>query len=755
KWSSGPAGTELFESLFVFENYPVEEVLAGSMAGVDVRGITALEQPNYPLGLMAVPRGRLTLRLHYDRDRLEDAAAGRLLDQLGAVLQALAAGPERRVGEVSLLRDAERMQLLEESRAPAPARAPACLHELLRGQAARTPGAVALACGGEALTYAELEDASSRRGRLLRRRGVGPEVRVGLCLEPGLDLVVGALGVLKAGGAYVPLDPAYPSERLVYVLADSGAAVLVTQSTLREKLAAFAGEVVCPEQEREAPAGEPEQAPPAGVGARSAAYLVYTSGSTGRPKGVVVEHGSLANTLLGTSNAFGLAAGEVFLALASSAFDIWGFEVFAPLLAGGQVHLVERETVRDVERLVRELAGVQAMHAVPALMREVVEQVRTGPGTLPGLRRVFVGGDAVPPDLLAEMREVFPAAEVRVLYGPTEATILSSAGLLQREARCDWRVMGRALPGVGLYVCDADGNLLPGGLPGELWVGGAGVARGYHERPGLTAERFVPDPLSGEAGARLYRTGDRVRRRADGELEFLGRTDQQVKIRGFRVEPGEVEAVLLEQAGVREAVVVAREDRPRQKRLVGYVLPEAGAALAAAELRARLVERLPEHMVPSAFVVLERLPLSANGKIDRRALPDPEPAPADAGHVGPRTEVEEVLCALWAEVLRLERVGVHDGFFELGGDSILSIQVVARAHQRGLRLTPRQLFEHPTVARLAGVVERVDPQAGAAPQRPVVGEAPLTPIQRWFFAQNLPAPHHFNQALLLEPRQVL
>ncbi|MEW5931880.1 MAG: condensation domain-containing protein, partial [Gemmatimonadota bacterium] len=292
-------------------------------------------------------------------------------------------------------------------------------------------------------------------------------------------------------------------------------------------------------------------------------------------------------------------------------------------------------------------------------------------------------------------------------------------------------------------------------VPGELCLAGGGVARGYLGRAELTAEKFVPDPFSGEAGARLYRTGDRVRRRADGELEFLGRVDAQVKIRGFRIEPGEVEAVLLEQGGVGEVAVVVREDAPGRKRLVAYVVPAEGAEVSAAELRARLGERLPEHMVPAAFVLLEKLPLNANGKLDRRALPAPERGSGEQGYAAPRTRAEAILCEVWSEVLRLERVGIHDGFFELGGDSILSIQVVSRARQRGLKLTPRQLFERPTVAGLAEAAEWADAAGGAALQGPATGEAPLTPVQRRFFAQEIPARHHFNQALLLLPRERL
>ncbi|MEW5931246.1 MAG: amino acid adenylation domain-containing protein, partial [Gemmatimonadota bacterium] len=626
--------------------------------------------------------------------------------------------------------------LLADSSAEPLGHAPACVHELLAARAASAPDAPALSCGGEVLTRGELERRANRLAHHLRRRGVGPETRVGLCLERGPEMVVGVLGVLKAGGAYVPLDPAYPAERLAYTLADSGAALLVSQGGLVDALPPFEGEVVRLDAEREAIAAEPEEAPESGVGVRNAAYVIYTSGSTGRPKGVVVEHAGLAATLLGARDTFGFGAGEVMPVLASYAFDIWGFETFAPLLAGGQVRLLGRETVRDAEALVEELASVEALHAVPALMREVVARVQAGPGTLERMRRVFVGGDAVAPDLLEQMQAAFPEAQVWVLYGPTEGSILSSAAALRRERSPDWQVVGRPLPGVGMYVLDAGGSLLPPGVPGELCLAGGGVARGYLGRADATAEKFVPDPFGGVPGARLYRTGDRVRRRPDGEYEFLGRTDAQVKIRGFRIEPGEIEAALLALSGVHEAVVAVREDAPGQKRLAAYVVPREGADLSTAELRARLAERLPEHMVPSAFVVLDKLPLNANGKVDRRALPAPEQG-AGAEYAAPRTPAEELLAGIWAEVLKSERVGALDNFFELGGHSLLATQVISRVRAAfGVEAPLKALFEAPTVAGLAGRIEALR-SAGTLPAPPIVPVVREGPLPLSFAQQRL------------------
>jgi acyl-coenzyme A synthetase/AMP-(fatty) acid ligase len=389
--------------------------------------------------------------------------------------------------------------------------------------------------------------------------------------------------------------------------------------------------------------------------------------------------------VLSSRDVFGFRAGDVIPSLATYAFDIWLWEVLCPLAAGGTVRVIPRERITDMEALAAEVRDASLLHAVPALMRPLARAVIASGRPVEGLRRAFVGGDVVPADLWAEMREAFPGAELWVLYGPTEGTILCTAHRVDDPAAVTRNLIGAPLANHRVYVCDQPGRQVPTGVPGELYLGGAGVAQGYLDRPELTAEKFVQDPFSGEPGARLYRTGDRVRRLADGTLEFLGRTDTQVKVRGYRIEPGEVEAAMLRHPRVDDAVVLVREDEPGDRRLVGYLVPPRGErAPDAAGLRAFLKEAIPEYMVPSAFVALEAWPLSSNGKIDRGALPAPERGGDAKGYVAPRTPVEETLTRVWAETLRVPRVGVQDNFFELGGDSILSIQVVARAHRAGV-----------------------------------------------------------------------
>ncbi|HEX2188606.1 MAG TPA: amino acid adenylation domain-containing protein, partial [Longimicrobiaceae bacterium] len=705
RWSELPAGEGLFETLVVFENYPVDEAVgqaADRLGGLRVRPTGGVEQTNYPLTLTAQAGARLKAEIRYDRALVEAEAAERLGGHLETLLDSLAADPLRRIAEVSLLSAAERARVVGEwNRTAAAYPRERCIHELFADQAARTPGAVAVVSGGDALTYAELERRSDRLARRLAAVGVRPETPVGVCLERGADMVVALLGVLKAGGAYLPLDPSYPAERLAYMLGDSGAPVLLTQSSLAGALPAFGGARLCVDEEADEPAG----APAAAADARNAAYVIYTSGSTGRPKGVVVPHRAVVNFLGSMRARPGLSAEDTLLAVTTLSFDIAGLELFLPLTTGARVVVADRETASDGARLRDALAasGATVMQATPATWRMLLEAGWEG---TPGLK-ALCGGEALPRDLAEGIAA--RCAELWNLYGPTETTIWSTAGRVEPGAGAV--SIGGPIANTQVYLLDGGLEPVPAGVAGELYVGGDGVTRGYLGRPELTAERFVPDALGGEPGARLYRTGDRVRWTADGRLEYLGRTDHQVKVRGFRIELGEVEAALREHARVGEAVAVVREDAPGDRRLVAYVTGEAATP---AELRAHLRERLPEHMVPGAFVALERLPLTANGKVDRRALPAPELGAAGA-YVAPRTATEEVLAGIFAEVLGAARVGAEDGFFELGGHSLLAMRAVSRVRQAlGTELPLRALFEAPTVAALAGRVEALRRAGGPA-----------------------------------------
>ncbi|HET7232712.1 MAG TPA: amino acid adenylation domain-containing protein [Longimicrobium sp.] len=715
-WSAVPRGTPLFESLFIFENYPAPArggTGPSAAAAVRVAAARVVEWTTYPLTFMAAPGQELLLCLCYDESRFDAEEITRMLRHLERVLEQLAGDGETRLAEVELMDAEERARVLAAWNDTDRPYADTPVHALVAEHARQTPDAAAVLHADGALTFGEVERRAAALARRLRALGVKPETRVGLCMERTPDLVVGALGIWKAGGAYVPLDPSYPPERLGWIVSDAALPVIVTAGIAAEALPESEATLVRLDELPGDVSGE--VADEVAVDSSTLAYVIYTSGSTGRPKGVLVQHGSLANILAVTREWYSVRPGDVVPAMSSFAFDVWLFEAFLPLTAGAATRLVARDRVMDVPALLDEIADTTFLHAVPALMREIAREERERP-RLTRLRDAMVGGDRVQPDLVAEMRAAFPRAVTHVFYGPTEAAIMTSGHHAPEDGVIVGHPIGRPLGNTRLYVMDEVGNPQPAGLPGEVLIGGAGVARGYLGRASLTAEQFVPDPFSGQPGARLYRTGDRGRWRQDGMLEFLGRTDAQVKVRGFRIEPGEVEAVLRGHDGVEEVVVVAREDVPGEAQLVAYVVPAGEAADASAgegapgplvaALKEHALRHLPAHMVPGAFVTLERFPLTTHGKVDLRALPAPGRAEG-GGYVAPRTEVEEALAAIWASVLGVERVGVEDDFFALGGHSLRVMRLLAGVKDAfGVEISIRAVFATPTLEALAAEIER-------------------------------------------------
>jgi amino acid adenylation domain-containing protein/non-ribosomal peptide synthase protein (TIGR01720 family) len=615
-----------------------------------------------------------------------------------------------------------------------------CIHQLVEAQVEQTPEAVAVVCDDQWLSYRALNRRANQLAHHLQGLGVGPEGRVGVCMERSLELVVGLLGILKAGGAYVPLDPTYPPERLAFMLEDAQVAVLLTQAHLEATLPQTGAQVLCLDREWERIGRASRVNPASGVQLNNLAYVIYTSGSTGIPKGVAIEHHSPVALLEWSRKVFTPEELVGVLASTSICFDLSVFELFVPLSWGGKVILAENALQLPALPMGQE---VTLVNTVPSAMAELVRSE----GVPISVRAVNLAGEPLQNTLVQRIYQQESIQRVFNLYGPSEDTTYSTFALMSK-GREETPSIGRPITNTQVYLLDRQLRPVPIGVPGELYIGGDGLARDYFHRPELTAEKFLPHPFSEAPGARLYKTGDLARYRPDSNIEFLGRLDHQVKVRGFRIELGEIEAVLGGHPGVREVVVLAREDSPGEKRLVAYVVGKEGPAPSGSELRGFVRERLPEYMVPSAFMALEALPLTPNGKVDRRALPAPEGRGMAEGYVPPCTPTEELLAGIWAEVLRQERVGRHDNFFALGGDSILSIQIVARAQQAGLQLTPKQLFQHQSIAELAAVV-------GTGPtieadQGLVSGAVPLTPIQRWFFERALPAPQHFNQAVLLE-----
>jgi amino acid adenylation domain-containing protein/non-ribosomal peptide synthase protein (TIGR01720 family) len=786
EWSEATRGTPLFESIVVFEN-PTMGVRLGHQEGSpEITYSTHYATvTGYPLTVVIEPGpAGVSVGITYDRRRFEADVVRRMQALFQTLLEGILADPERRLSDLPLLAEAERRRTLvewNETRKTYPE--DKRLHHLFEAQVERTPNAVAVVFEEEKLTYRELNARANQLARYLRARGVGPESLVGVCLDRSLEMMVAILGVLKAGGAYVPLDPAYPKERLDFMLEDSQASVLLTQRSriedrgsriedresqssifdLRSSIFDLRCQVVCLDEIAGSLGRESAENFDSGATADNAAYVIYTSGSTGRPKGVIVSSRAVVNHMLWLRDHFALNAGDSFLQKTPLSFDAAGTEFFAPLIVGAHLIIAQPGGHRDGAYLARMITGhgVTILQLVPSLLRALLDEPEFA--NCHSLRRVICAGEALP----AELQERFRAcldAELHNFYGPTEAAIDVTYWPHQHAVGRAVVPIGRPIANTRIYLLSGDLRPVPEGAPGELYIGGENLARGYLNRPELTAASFIPDPFGSEPGARLYKTGDLARYMPDGNIEFLGRVDHQVKVRGFRIELGEIEAALNQHPAVRESMVVVQDDKLGNKRLGAFVVSDPATGLSSEELREFIKAKLPEYMTPAAFALLEALPLTPNGKVDRRALPalnGSGPNPHDLpdlsnGFAAPRNKVEEVLAGIWAQVLGVKRVGIHDNFFEMGGDSILSIQVVGKANQQGLRVTPRQIFQHPTIAELSTAPELVDTSAGIqAEQELVTGPAPLTPIQHWFFEQNLPEPHHWNHAILLETRQAV
>jgi amino acid adenylation domain-containing protein len=728
--------------------FQLEEPLAVARFGAAAARVRRLETgtAKLDLTLSLVREGEgLAATLEYDADRFDATTAERMLGHWRTLLAGIAENPGSRLSELPLLTSAETAQIAGwtgSTESPGEYPRDATLHGLFAEQARRAPQAVALAIGEERISYGEVEARANRLARRLRRLGVGPEVPVGLCLERSAALIVGMLGVLKAGGAYVPLDPEYPQERLAFLAADTGLAVVVVPEGSAAALPPglvrvpllLGGELAEGFGESAEPLPEP-------AGPLSLAYVVYTSGSTGRPKGVEAVHRAVVRLVRGAGDGAGYAPfgrGEVFLHLAPPAFDAATYEVWGALLNGGRLAILPGRAPSLAE-LEEALArhGVTSLFLTTGLFHQMAELRLAG---LRGLRSLLAGGDVISPELMRRAVAGLPGCRIADVYGPTENTTFSTYQPLPAAAGVPSPVpIGRPIPHSTVALLDADGNPVPAGVPGDLYTGGDGLARGYRGRPELTAERFVPAAGS-TAGERLYATGDLARWRPDGALEFLGRRDQQVKIRGFRVEPSEIEAALASHPGVADAAVVVR-DEAGGKALAAYVVPrfpEGGEAVPE-DLRQHLRAVLPEYMLPAHLIALPALPLNANGKVDRRALAE-RSLPGiteNAGFVAPRTPVEERLAAIWSEVLGIERIGIHDDFFALGGHSLLAIRALARiAEAFGVELPVSELFAAPTVAALAArLAASPQPVAPASEARPA---APVAPPRRTVPATELP-----------------
>ncbi len=739
------ARTPLFQVMLILLNAPGEAL---DLPGLKLRPVaidSRTSKTELTFYLTDTPKG-IEAFVEYNTDLFDRATITRLIGHYTRLLETVTATPDVRLSELPLLSGEERRQVIVDLNATQAEVPPTTLHGWIEEQVKQAPESIAVEFEDSRLTYSELDRRANRLARHLRQLGVESDVLVGLAMERSLDMLVGVLAVLKSGGAYVPIDPEYPKERLTHMFEDSRVPVLVTQESLLERLPRHDAQVVAVDRDAAVIAAQSAEPLESNTSPQSLAYVIYTSGSTGRPKGVQIPHSAVVNFLNSMSKKPGLTSADTLLAVTTLSFDIAGLELYLPLVCGARLLLVSRETTQAGEKLkeILETKGVTAMQATPATWRLLLAAGWLGDRHL----KILCGGEALPRDLANQL--LGACGSLWNVYGPTEATIWST---LDRVESAGPITIGRPLDNTEIYVVSRQLKPVPVGVPGELLIGGAGLSRGYRGRPGLTAEKFIAHPFAEERqdpGARLYRTGDLARHLADGRIDFLGRIDHQVKVRGYRIELGDIESALEEHPALLQGVVVAREDTPGNKQLAAYAVPAPGAtAPSVTDLRAWLKEKLPEYMVPALYTFLEAMPLTPNGKVDRRALPAPDRATAAREYVAPSNEKEEFFCGLWQELLNLERVGINDDFFELGGDSLLVIRVVTKANKAAMGITTKQVFQHRTVAELATVAGTIEI---VAEQAPYAGPLPWTPAQLHFLEQQHPNPDFHTVGMLFEPK---
>ncbi len=751
--------TPLFQVMFILQNAPVK---AHALPGVQLQQINVdMGTSTFDLTFSISQSSQgMSVSVEYNTDLFDASTIKRMLAHYHTLLQSVVANPDERIGMLNILPEEERQKVLWEwNQTEEPRPEDLCVHHLFEYRALENPDAPAVAHLGRYLSYAELNQKANQLAHYLIRAGVQPEVKVGICMDKSLEMIVAVLGVMKAGGAYVPIDPAYPQERIAYMLEDSGVPILLTSAEVRASLPEFSGNIIAMDAEWEEISGEADNNPAIPMMPDNLVYMIYTSGTTGKAKGTMITHRSLVNAYFGWEKVFGLRNSKhAHLQMANFSFDVFSGDFVRALCSGGKLVLVPREYLLDAPRLYQLMLQEKITIAefVPAVLRNLIQHLEDIDQKLDFMRVLIAGSDVwYVNEYQKFLNFIGPNTRLLNTFGLTEATIDSSYFEAKDLNLPQERLVpiGVPFPNTRIYILDEFLNPVPIGVPGEVCVGGLNLARGYHNRPELTAEKFVANPYGGN-GERLYRTGDLARFLPDGNIEFLGRIDHQVKIRGFRIELGEVETALTKHPGVKEGVVIVREDAPGDKRLVGYVVPHEPDNFSVNQLRQFLLEKLPDYMVPSAFVVLEQLPLTPNGKIDRKALPKPDRVvrEEDESFVPPRNDLEEKIASVWQEVLGVEQVSVLDNFFLIGGHSLLATQLVSRLREVCQVEVPlRKVFETPTVAGLAAYIEsaqRVEKGLEAPPIVPVPRdqELPLSFAQErlWFLDQLEPNSPFYN-----------
>jgi amino acid adenylation domain-containing protein len=701
-----PAGQTLFDTLVVFENYPVDQSLRQENKSLQISHVQAHERTNYPLTLQASLSVELFLKLTYDSHLLDEQTIVRLSSHLQNLLLAIADGPvERLIGQLSLLTSGERQQLLYDFNDTATEfPSDLCIHQLFEQQVEKIPDAIALVYEKQQLTYRQLNQRANQLAHYLQSLGVGPDVIVGLCVEPSVEMVVGLLGILKAGGAYLPLDPSYPQEQLAFMLEDAQASLVLSERSVASVLSSSSAQVLLLDELQPVLAALSKQTPICTANPRSLAYVIYTSGSAGIPKGVMVEHQAV-NRLVKNNPYIDFSPHQVFLQLAPITFDAATFELWGALLNGARLALTStnrlslEETAQQLQR-----QQVSTLWLTAGLFQVMTEHCLEA---FEPVRQLLAGGDILPVSEVQRVLQQWPHLQLVNGYGPTEGTTFSCTYSMPTDWRGETSVpIGRPIANTQMYVLDEQRQPMPIGVMGELYIGGAGVARGYLNQPELTAEKFIANPFN---DGRLYKTGDLGRWRTDGNIEFLGRMDHQVKLRGFRIELGEIESVLCEHPVVTQAVVIVKGEQAENKQLIAHIVPTESETTSLEPLREYLKSKLPEYMVPALFIVLEELPLTVNGKVDRKALSALEglELSTTVQYVAPQTPNQELLAQLWSEVLDREQIGIHDNFFELGGHSLLATQLISRVREVfEVELPLRALFEQPSIASLAQALQQ-------------------------------------------------
>ncbi|MBF0398966.1 MAG: amino acid adenylation domain-containing protein, partial [Desulfobacterales bacterium] len=732
-----PKGTPLFDSIVVFENYPIEDKLKSTEISFSIEDVRSIDNTNYPLTLVVIPGKKLSFKLNYDRNLFEEGAILKLTRHFQAIIENIAENIDQTVTQIPILKDDELNQLKAWNNRNIDYPKDKTIVDLFEEQVEKNPDDIAVVFEEEKLTYKELNEKANQLAHYLIHLGVKPDTLIGICIERSLEMIIGLLGILKAGGAYLPIDPTYPKERISFMVKDANISIILTQEIINSKISLY-----------------PKYSPGKRALSENMAYLIYTSGSTGTPKGVMITHYNVTRLFFTTEKLYNFSNKDVWSLFHSYAFDFSVWEIFGALFYGGKLVIVPYNVCRAFQELHELLLkeGVTVLNQTPSAFQQLIYTDALKNEKLK-LRLVIFGGEKLDIYNLKKWFDKYGDKSPTLvnMYGITETTVhVSYYPVAIEDTLKSGSIIGRPIPDLNIYILDKNLNPVPVGILGEMYIAGEGLARGYLNREDLTKERFIFHTINGltKDPVRLYKTGDLARFLPDGNIEYIGRSDNQIKMRGFRIELGEIESVLCKYPYVRESTVILYDEN-ENKRLSAYITLNTNHLddLKVDDLKTYLKKYLPDYMIPSSIILLREMPLTPNGKIDIKSLPKPD-ITSDAQYIAPFTEIQQKIAMIWEQTLKINRIGIYDNFFELGGDSILSIQIVSKAKALNIHITPRDIFQHQTIYELAkcsGTISKISAEQGI-----ITGELPLTPIQCFFFDQKLTEPWHYNQAVLFK-----